>query len=194
MPTCFRNMFYSQDLLDPWPWQKSASDAWGGGFVRQNIFHKFLAPSFGSAGHVGVRQHRTLSPFPRDRERGTEHRGSLASTLAQNPRLLPCAMGFTKYWALLQRKPTHADTKAALCTLFLSALDPGMTQILCWSNLPLISASFLLANTPLHSLQDLCVFLSSVSKSKARSFKRDSSTQLVVKSLVMLLSCNFIKD
>lgn len=96
--------------------------------------------------------------------------------------------------ALLQRKPTHVDTKAALCTLFFSALDLGMTQILCWSNLPLISASFLLANTPLHSLQDLCVFLSSVSKSKARSFKRDSSTQLVVKLLVMLLSCNFIKD
>lgn len=37
-------LIYCQDLPDSLCWQGSVSDAWGGGFVRQNIFHKFFAP------------------------------------------------------------------------------------------------------------------------------------------------------
>lgn len=46
-------------------------------------------------------------------------------------------MGVTKHWLGCAAEEaniynnTHVDTEAALCTLSFSALDPGMTQILC---------------------------------------------------------------
>lgn len=82
-------------------------------------------------------EQQTLLSFPWDRKRGTEHRGSLASALAQKPRPLPCAMGLTKHWLGSAAEEanicnnTHVDTKAALSTLSFSVLDLGMTQILC---------------------------------------------------------------
>lgn len=91
MPTCFRNRSYSQAFLDPWPWQRSACDTWGGSFVRQSVFRKSIAPFLWKCcSHVSETVPNTLL-IPLCQKRGTESRGSLTSAPAQQTYTALCS-------------------------------------------------------------------------------------------------------
>lgn len=93
-------------------------------------------------------------PIPLCQTRRTESRQSLTSAPAQQKNSAPCltkhCLIFSAEKANPQCQHGHSlDTQVFL----LPVLDPGMTQILHQSHLPLISSSFLLAVfTPFYTL------------------------------------------